>query len=135
MRKREVLARLGGILPKAVRILRMARIQPLADQAAASSPAPRRLEVPARRLDAWTPGRVMRGGFLLAGPRSGGGDGGGGVGSKRSGADCGGSEDGGGEGGGGGDGAAGWAGGVEERRVVRSKAETIEGKSVMMATA
>ena len=59
--------------------LRMARLcwRKLAGQAAAPSPA-RPMAVPARRShSAWTPGRV-RGGFLLAGPRSGGGDGGGG---------------------------------------------------------
>ena len=76
-RKLEVLARLGGLLRKAARILRIARHRHLAGQAAASSPAPQRSLVPARRTGAWTYARERRG-FLLAGPRSGGGDGGGG---------------------------------------------------------
>ena len=66
-RELEVLACLGGLLHKAVRMLRIARHRHLADQVASSSPAPRRSAVPARRLDAaWTPGRV-RSGFLIAG--------------------------------------------------------------------
>ncbi len=124
----------GGILYKAVRLMRTARLRHLAGHPAASF---RLIDAWQIRLDALKRGRLAACEEASSSEAHAAAvvTGGSGVGCKRSGADCGGSEDGGGDGGGGGDGAAGKAGGAEGRRVVRSRVETSGGRGVMVATA